>query len=131
MNLLKIKILTPNGIYLEDDIYRLDVRTQSGNMGILHNHSPLVSSLDIAKMQIITKDQKPKIYALHGGLLNVIGKEAVIITSAIESQEAIDKKRAQIAKDNAEKIITKTSKEDRNYLSAELALKRAITRLKL
>ncbi len=128
MNLIKLKILTPEGIFLEQEVYRIDIKTITGDIGILANHIPLVSSIDIGRLQLLDAKEKPMHYALHGGLLNVAKKETVIITNAIEPKDKIDKKRAELAKINATKALNNKG-QDMNQKAYELALKRAITRL--
>lgn len=49
MKTFKLKIVTPKGIYKETDIEMLNLRTTSGQIGILANHLPLASAIDISK----------------------------------------------------------------------------------
>ena len=79
----------------------------------------------------MNKQKQVTKYALAGGLLNVKGDEAIIITLAIEAVKDIDKKRAELAKIKAQKLIDDSKKSDKSMLKAELALKRAINRLKV
>ena len=131
MNLINLKILTPKGIYFQDDVYRIDLKTKSGSIGVLKGHVPIVSGLEIDQLSILDKQKKPTKYALAGGLLNVSGDEAIIITLAIESTKDIDKKRAELAKSKAQQLLSDSKKGDKSMLKAELALKRAINRLKV
>ena len=41
----KLKIVTPHGIYLEKEVNMLNLRTTSGQIGILAKHLPLALSL--------------------------------------------------------------------------------------
>ena len=49
---LKLKIITLDGIYFEEEVDLVNLTTSSGNITILANHIPLISSIDISHMYI-------------------------------------------------------------------------------
>ena len=111
MKTFKLKIVTPRGIYKETEVELLNLRTTAGQIGILANHLPLASGLEIA---------------LSGGFVYVNEDETTIIANAIESPEEIDLRRAEEAKRRAEKRL---QDKDGDILRAEMALRKAITRI--
>ncbi len=123
----KLKIVTPKGIYLEKDVDLLNVRTTSGQIGILANHLPLASALEISKMSYLIGNER-YVYAISGGFVYVQGDTTTIIANAIESEEEIDLNRAKEAQNRAQKRIE--SKDlDIDLVRAEIALKKAINRI--
>jgi ATP synthase, F1 epsilon subunit (delta in mitochondria) len=129
MKTFKLKIVTPKGIYKETDIEMLNLRTTSGQIGILANHLPLASAIDISEMNYIQNGER-YIFALSGGFVYVNEEETTIIANAIESPEEIDLRRAQEAKQRAEGRL-KTSQSDIDILRAEIALKKALMRIQV
>lgn len=127
MKTFKLKIITPKGIYKETDVEMLNLRTTSGQIGILANHLPLASAIDISEMNYIQNGERYK-FAIAGGFVYVNEEDTTIIANAIESPEEIDLERAQEAKKRAEGRL-KTPQEDIDIVRAEAALRKALTRI--
>ena len=130
MKPFKWKIVTPRGIYKATEVEMLNLRTTSGQIGILANHLPLASAIDISEMNYIKDGQRYK-FALAGGFVYVNDDETTIIANAIESPEEIDLRRAQEAKARAEERLHNQSNDDMDILRAEVALRKAITRIRV
>lgn len=126
MKKFNLKIVTPKGIYQQTEIELLNIRTTSGQIGILANHLPLASAIDISELNYV-KDNERYHFAIAGGFVYVGEEETTIIANAIESPEEIDLRRAEEAKQRAEKRLSASS--DIDILRAEIALKKAITRI--
>ncbi len=126
MKKFKLKIVTPKGIYQQTEIELLNIRTTSGQIGILAGHLPLASAIDISELNYV-KDNERYHFAIAGGFVYVGEDETTIIANAIESPEEIDLRRAEEAKQRAEKRLS--LKGDIDILRAEIALKKAITRI--
>lgn len=126
MKNFRLKIITPKGIYKEVDIEILNIRTTSGQIGILASHLPLASGVEISEMNYVENGQR-KHFSVSGGFVYVGEDETTLIVNAIESPEEIDLRRAEEAKERAEKRLLK--KTDVDLKRAEVALKRALTRI--
>lgn len=129
MKTFQLKIVTPKGIYKEQEIEMLNVRTTSGQIGILADHMPLASGIEISDMSIIVNGNR-EYFAISGGFLYVNETETTIIANAIESQEEIDLNRAKEAKKRAESMLDSHLPEI-DMIRAEMALKRAIMRIRV
>lgn len=127
MTKFKLKIVTPSGIYSEVEVDQLNLRTTAGQVGILAHHIPLASGIEISEMNYLI-DKQRYIFAIGGGFVYVNDDETIIIANSIESQEEIDLNRAKAAKLRAEKRIKEVT-EQTDLLRAEIALKKAITRI--
>ena len=129
MKLIHVRIVTPKGCYKEFDTPILNVKTVDGERGILPNHMPIVTMLDIGKM--VTEELNERnTYAVAGGLLYFRDNLAEILTDAIENQRDIDEGRAEAAKERALKRIEKND-EGIDLKRAEIALKKAVNRLNI
>ena len=127
MTKFKLKIITPQGIYQEVEIDQINLDTTAGQIGILAHHIPLASGVKVSQMNYII-DGKRTYFSVAGGFIYVNETETTLIANAIESQEEIDLDRAQQAKKRAEERLKQTS-NDIDSMRAEIALKRAITRI--
>ena len=130
MTKFKLKIVTPSGIYQEVEVNQLNLRTTAGQVGILAHHMPLASGIEISEMSYII-DKQRHIFAIGGGFIYVNDDETTIIANAIESPEEIDLRRAQEAKARAEERLHNQSNDDMDILRAEVALRKAITRIRV
>lgn len=125
MNRLYLKVVTPDKLFFEGEIDMLVARTIEGDVGILLNHSPLVTLLDIGRLVIKDGDER-KIAACAGGYIDVRNNNITVVSDACEWEEEIDINRAERAKERASKRLEDKSTDT---FKAELALKKAINRI--
>jgi F-type H+-transporting ATPase subunit epsilon len=99
-----LTVITPTKKVFSEEIDELNVHTTNGQISILPNHMPLVTSLLPGEMIMKIKG-KEQHYAVTGGFLE-IGKAGITVLAdyAISSEEIkIDK--AEEAKKRAEEIL--------------------------
>ncbi len=126
---MKLNILTPKGVYFEGDVSICNVKTQDGELGILANHIPLVTMLEIGAMNFIDESGR-RTFALSGGMLYVATDETTILTEAIEESDEIDVLRATQAKERA-KARLEAKQDETDLVRAQTALQKAITRIQV
>lgn len=125
-SLYELEVITPDREFYKDQVEMVIVRSTEGDMGIMKGHLDYVVPLDIGVLKI-KKEGIFKEAALSGGFVK-IGKEKVtILTDAAEWPHEIDVKRAQRAKDEAQRETKE--KDEVKALIAEIRLKKAINRL--
>ena len=122
--MINVRIVTPNGLYKETTASIINVVSLDGERGILPNHMPIVVSLKISKMELA--EEKREVYAIAGGMLYFKDNECTILTPAIENKEDIDLRRAEEAKERAEKRIHDPNMDQKR---AEIALRKAMNRI--
>ncbi len=126
----RLEIVTPERKVYSEDVEFVVVPGSEGEMGFLPGHSPLASSLKIGVLRITKDTGKPLRIAITGGFVEVMDSRVTVLTSAAEREDEIDKKRAEAAKQRAEQRLAAKA-ADLDVVRAELALKRALNRLKL
>ena len=126
----KVVIYTPFGKYLSINADYLSVKSAVGVIGILPNHAPLISTLEISKL-VIKSNGKEYIYALGGGVIHIKKDHSVtLLVNSIEAKKDIDVPRAIASRDRALKRIEK--KDDEVDVSrAKLSLLRALNRIEI
>ncbi|WDV46088.1 F0F1 ATP synthase subunit epsilon [Clostridiaceae bacterium M8S5] len=124
-----LEIVTPDRKFFEEDVEMVIVRSTEGDIGILKNHTPLVTVLGIGKIKI-QRDGDIKQAAIASGYMEVQKDKTTIITDAAEWPEDIDINRAEAAKKRAEDRLNKKDKNT-NITRAEIALAKAINRISL
>lgn len=125
---IRFEVVTPERVILSADVESLVVPAALGYLGVLPNHAPLVTGLDIGVIKY-KQDGKTKKMAICGGFMEVINNKAVVLADTAELGEKIDLHRAEAAKERARQRLTEHA-QDLDVLRAEMALKRAISRIK-
>ena len=128
---LRVIIYTPFGKYLSTDADYLSVKTGVGVIGVLPNHAPLVSTLEICKL-IIKNNGNELHYAISGGVIHIKKDHSIsLMVDSIERQDEIDIKRALAAKERAEERLNNKDKTEVDITRAKLSLLRALNRIEV
>ena len=127
MNKFHLTVVTPKGIFLDQEVEELYLKTSIGYMGILAKHDTLLTGVEIAPGFIKTLNKK-EYYAIFNGVINITKDGVRLIVSNIEHADSIDVERAKRAHERALERLKKKG-EGIDVKRAELALKRAITRI--
>ncbi len=125
---IHIKIITPEKIVYEDDVDSVIAQGVKGSFGILPNHIPFMSALDIDTAKVI-KNGEEITFSIMGGAFQFKGNDAIILTEAAERGNDIDTARAKLAKERAEAQLS-SAKTQRDIKIANAAIARAMARLK-
>ncbi|GAC90547.1 F0F1 ATP synthase subunit epsilon [Anoxybacillus sp. LAT_35] len=127
MKTIKVSVVTPDGPVYEADVEMVSAKAQSGELGVLPGHIPMVAPLEIGAVRL-KKGNATELVAVSGGFLEVRPDRVTILAQAAERAENIDVARAKAAKERAERRL-QAKQEDIDHKRAELALRRAINRL--
>ncbi|AFM43459.1 ATP synthase, F1 epsilon subunit [Desulfosporosinus acidiphilus SJ4] len=122
-----LRIVSPNGDVLKEDVEFVVLPGGAGELGILPNHAPLIAGLDIGVVRY-TINGTVKRLALAGGFVEVADNSATILADTAELSENIDLQRALAAKERAAKRLTSPTSEV-DVKRAEYALRKAVARI--
>ncbi len=86
----------------------------SGEMGILPNHAPLLSSLSFGIITVKTKGIQEH-FTVAGGIAEILPNRVTILADAAENVEEIDVERALAAKQRAEERLKSITAADITY----------------
>lgn len=128
MSTFLLEIFTPFGKYYDRYVDELVIQTDDYVLGILPNHTPLVSKVKVSKMLIIQNGDR-KCYAIGEGLLNISKDGVTLLLESIESKDDIDIDRARDAKKRAEERLATLVNID--VERAQRALNRANNRIRV
>lgn len=125
---IHFKIITPEKVVFEDDVTSITAQGVQGSFGILPNHVPFMSALDVDTAKAVKNGQEI-VFSIIGGAFQFKNNEAIILTEVAECGNDIDATRAQLAKERAEAKIA-SAETQRDIKIANAALARAMARLK-
>ena len=124
---MKLKIITHEKIVFDGEVDELVIHTTSGQIGILKDHIPITTSLEIGVTKAKIGDSF-KYFAVMGGVFQFRDNNAVILTDVCEDSCDIDVTRANAAKERAEARLAEVTAEI-DTQRAQAALARALARL--
>lgn len=128
-NTFMLEIVTPEQILFKDEVQFLVAPAVEGELGVLKNHAPLISSLKIGVLRYKDSKGVPKRMALSGGFIEVVDNVARVLAETAEHGDKIDILRAKASKERAEKRMAQRD-ENINYARAQMSMQRAMARLK-
>lgn len=127
MKTFHLDILTPFKKYLSQDITFMHVRNEDSVLGILPNHAPIITTVEICELILKVEDRETK-YAISGGVLSLKDNKATLLVDAIERFDEIDIDRAKSSRARAlERLKNKETEID--VARAKASLARALVRL--
>ncbi len=124
-----LSVVTPERQALQTEAEMIIVRGGDGDLGVLRNHIPLVTSIK-PSILVIKRPEGEDRLAVTGGFLEVRGDAVTVLARTAERREEIDAARAREAKQRAEERLQE-SKAEIDDARAKLALLRANVRLQL
>lgn len=104
MNLVPLEIVTPDRMVYEGQMHMLIAKTESGDIGILPGHSPLMGTLKPSVVKVINEEGTFYL-AVAGGFLEVQPSRVTLLADAAELGSEIDAKRAEEAVARAEQRL--------------------------
>ena len=126
--IMLLKIITHERIVFEGEVDEIVIQAQTGQMGILKDHIPMTTVLEIGVTKVRQGD-KERFFATMGGVFQFKDDVATILTDVCEAGCDIDVTRANDAKSRAEaRLAEGNAKIDSQR--AQAALARSLARLK-
>jgi F-type H+-transporting ATPase subunit epsilon len=123
---LQISILTPQRPFWNGQADEIILPTETGEMGVLKNHAPIITGLDVGAMLVRT-NQEWTSYAIMGGFALVKQNQVTILANEAESSDKINTEEAQSAFETA-KINLEKAEGVKEKVEANFAYKRAKAR---
>ena len=126
---LTLEIITGERLLLrEEEIDEVVAPGSVGELGILPQHAPLVTSLQAGSLRVKRGSGEDDFF-ISGGFLEVREDEVKVLADAAERGSEIDLERAEAARLRAEERLRGEATFDK--IRAEASLRRSLMRLKV
>lgn len=126
---LQINIMTPDRVFFNENADEIVLPTNTGQMGVLQNHAPLVTGLEVGVMLLRSKNEWTSL-ALMGGFAIVKQNKVTVLVNSAESAETVDAEQAEKRFLDAQKRLSQVSGQ-KEKVEANFAFKRARVRYQL
>lgn len=128
---IRCEIVSQDRTVFEGDVDIVVLPGTDGEMGILPNHTPLLSTIRLGVVKVRYNGTEEN-FTITGGLVEVQPTIVTILADAAENVEEIDVARAEEARRKAEERLTEGPPAGTDaYLAAEAALRRSTLRLEV
>ena len=129
---LKVCIMAPDRVFWNATANEIILPTNTGHMGILTNHTPLITGLDIGVMLVREENSKNEwiSMALMGGFALVQENTVTILVNDAELATSVNSDEAEKAFMEAQTAFEKAESR-KEKIETSLTFKRARARLQL
>ena len=131
MGRIRCEIVTAERTVFQDEVDMVVAPGIEGQLGILPNHAPLMTSLTYGELIIHREGKEDEFIAIGGGFLEVGPEHVIILADSAERASEIDESRAEEARQRAAELMSQKKREDVDFARAEAALRRSTLRLKV
>jgi len=131
---IALTIVTPEGTRFDGPVERVVVPGTEGDFGVLPGHERFLSPVRIGELEVDTGSSERRWAAISDGFAEVNGEKVVLMVDSCEFARDIDTARAERAKANAERVLSRlesAEREEASYRMAEAALQRALIRIQV
>src|SRR5512136_662245 len=126
---LRCEIATQDKLLFEGQVDMVVAPGSEGEMGILPNHAPLLTTLGYGVLRV-RQDGAEHAFTIAGGFMEVQPEVVTALADVGEDVEEIDLERARAAKARAEAMLRAVTPEEADrYAALEAALRRSTLRL--
>jgi len=124
---LNVRVITPDKIVWDADVKELILPSSTGQIGILSNHAPLLTALDIGVMRLRNEQNWISIVVMEG-FAEVNENKVTILCNGAEEAASIDSTAAQADLEKLTLLVDEaTTKKEK--IEATLELRKAKARL--
>ena len=127
---IRCEVVSQDRIVFQGNAELVSLPGANGEMGILSNHSPLLTVLKFGMVKVRTAEEI-LYFTVAGGVAEVQPDQVTILADAAENVEEIDTQRAEAALRRAEELLEMKSDEMdlETYLAVQTSLRKSNLRL--
>ena len=128
--MLNLEIVTPEKKVFSDTVDAVTVPTESGEVGILNNHAPLISTLKAGVLSY-TRGGANERMVVAGGFLEVSENNVSVLADIAETAGDIDTDAARVECETLEKELGAWKGTEEEFETRKERLEKAQARLQL
>src|SRR5215203_6742942 len=115
------RVITPEEVIYDGEADLVIARIADGDIGVLVDHSPLVSTVEVGEVRI-REDDEQHVYATSDGFFKVSENLVQVLVEEAVAAEDIDVDAAENRVEEAERGLSEVSEEaeDRDRVVAEI-----------
>jgi F-type H+-transporting ATPase subunit epsilon len=126
---LMLEVVTPERIVVNEEVDEVVLPGLEGEFGVLPGHIPFLTALKVGEMHYRHGTEMEHL-AVSWGYVEVAADTVKVLAETAERATEIDMDRAEMARNEAEKILT-AGKDDSDYEQAKVKLEKSVIRVQV
>lgn len=133
MRSINLKIVTPEKLLVEEEVYSVTLPAESGEITVLPDHIPYIGTLRSGEIFFRrTKEAEPESFATSGGFVELHGNTLSLLVDTAERAEEIDLDRAEEGRKKAEELAkNQHALDEAEYARVAASLEKEFARLRV
>lgn len=127
-NILRLRVITPERLLLDEDVDEATAPGAEGEFGVLPDHTTFLSSLQPGRL-MYKRGGQTQVMAVSSGFAEVVNNTMTVLTDSAELPSEINVERARAALHKASEALKTLSPPDPAFVEAQAALQRAQARI--
>lgn len=127
---LRLELVTPYKKVLSQEVDEVTAPGSIGEFGVLPGHTPMLTTLKIGELSYRQGGESFHL-AVNWGYVEIQDDQVTVLVETAEPADEIDLARAKAALGRAEEALKELSAEDKEFLSMQAALERALIRIQV
>lgn len=128
--MIKLEIVTPEKKVFDESVDAVTIPTMKGEIGILPNHAPLISTLKPGILAYTIKGNTEKM-VISGGFVEISANKISVLADVAETADEIDVEKARLEREAAEKTLGSWGGSEEEFETEKEKLEKAQARLQL
>ena len=124
---LKVSLITPDCILWDGPVEEALLSTTTGLMGILPNHAPLLTALEIGPLRLRNENKEWLSFAVMGGFATIKDNALTLIVNQAESGTSLEKATVEENLSKAKSALEEAS-TPADLIEAQIAYRKAKAR---
>ena len=134
MKSITLKIITPEKVVSEEEVYQITLPIKDGKITILPEHIPYIGSLTAGEVVFRKESAQSEevILAVSGGFVEFHDNVLTLLADTAERAEAIDTERAEAGRKRAEELMQQIAQHDsEEYARVAASLQKHLARIRV
>ena len=127
----RCEVLTPEGEVFNDEVEMVSTRTDTGSIGVLAHHAPLMGILEPTELRLYKSESDVVRFAQGEGFLQVAGTHALVLVDEAFAIENLDTGDLRSRLDRAEQALSSAEEGTEEHRAAARDRRRYEAFLKL
>jgi F-type H+-transporting ATPase subunit epsilon len=119
-----VEVLTPEGQVFAGDVEMVSTRTDTGSIGVLANHAPLMGILEPTELRLYKSGNDVEKFAQGEGYLQVVENKALVLVEEAIRPDDLDKGDIESRLKDAEQSLEQADKDSEEYKRHERSVRR-------
>src|ERR1700689_2936055 len=128
-NKLRVRLVTPDRILIDESADAVELPSKSGYMEVLYGHAPLLAELGVGEVRLHGGSGGDQTYFVVWGFVEVLPDRVTILAQNAIKPEEIDAGEAQRQLETGEKMWNEAGEDAEKYAQANEVIHEAQVKL--